>query len=282
MNTIYEIIALVIWGVFIVFSVIFILPLIITEISKKNVWIGTLAFLNFLNIIGVAPLYVLKEIMKKYFYLTEIFYTVLNGVDDFVNTNSIILFSVSLIEKFYIVYNPEQHEKIFSRENAVVIFLFCLYAASLSALKHVPWCTHIKENESYCLNEKNFTTPSTDTPFASDPIFFLLHSFLAFYLFMFAMVFIYYKIDKYFGLNKDYIKFLGFKICLIFVCKSIFILYRTITLFNKQTLMSERVENTLKAFGWGFTVYMLLEYLLENENFKKRCKKCYYSFCKRK
>lgn len=266
---------LAILGAIILFPTLLFLPSIIKDISKKNVWAGTLGLFNFFNFFVYVPIYLFKE---NYLSLSKIFDTPLNAVEDVLNTTSIILLSVSLIERFYFFSNPEQHKNIFSRKNAKVIILFCLYSVLLSVLKHFPWYIYVKENGSDRLK---------DNPFPSVELTFVLHTFWAFYPFLFVICFTYLIICKHYknkisekGLNKNYIIVLTIKIILIILCKATLIIYKSIALLNNKASWTEQTELLLKSCGWGFTLFMFSDYIFRNKHFKKVCKKCYDFCCK--
>lgn len=296
-----EIAIMVIWGEIILFSTVFLLVLVIEEINRKNIpkmLLGTLGLFNFLTISCVPTCYFFKEIIRNYFSLSEYFYSIgLNATEDFLNTFSIILFYISLIEKKISLLKPEKHVKIFTMKKAVATFLILFfYDLSLSVFKNVPFSIDVKKNGSDHLNETNFTTPSYGNPIVPYSYLFLFHSFLAFYPFMFLIFFTYWKIYRYFkiknrisdtfnkesekGFNKNYIKLLFVKVVLIFSCKLPFIVYKTFTLFSdKSELKSDQLEIFLKVLGWGFTGFMFFDYLFQIEYFRKLCQKISNFFC---
>lgn len=100
-------------GVIILFLTIPLLTVIIKDISQKNVWAGTLGLFNFFNFFVFVPIYLFK---KNYLPLSEIFDTALNVVEDVLNTTSIILLSVSLIEKFFFFQIPNIIKRYFQEK----------------------------------------------------------------------------------------------------------------------------------------------------------------------
>lgn len=201
-----KIIPMLIWGGIIILSTIFLVKSIIKDICKKNIrkfFFETLGFFNFLTVFCIAPLYLYKERIKNYFFFSKRFYTSLNGLEDFFNTISIILFSLLCYEIRYFLYKTAQHEKRFSKKNAIWILVIIIsYAALVSIVKKILLLTYIKENGPDRLNENNSTTASNENDsWISEPVLFLSHSIVSFLPSVIVMFFNYFKIRRYFIKN---------------------------------------------------------------------------------